>query len=92
MLTAAGEAVCDVMWTLMRQQRLRHPELVAVGGGAGGLGRHVGAMLDLPIVIPDGAEVISSIGDALSNVRAERERTVSVVDAAVIGQLSRRGR
>ena len=50
--------------------------LVAVGGGAGGLGRQSRRMLGLKCVVPDGAEVISSIGDALSLVRAERERTV----------------
>jgi hypothetical protein len=49
---------------------------MAVGGGAGGLGRHVAAMLGLECVVPPGAEVISSIGDALSLVRAARERSV----------------
>ena len=49
--------------------------LVAVGGGAGALGRAVATALGLEIVVPQGAEVISSIGDALSLVRAERERT-----------------
>ncbi len=88
MLAAAGEEVCDVVWALMRQQRLRRPTIVAVGGGAGGLGRHVAAMLDLPVDIPDGAAVISSIGDALSNVRAERERTVDAVDAAIVRRLA----
>jgi N-methylhydantoinase A len=88
MLAAAGEEVCDVVWALMRQQRLRHPTIVAVGGGAGGLGRLVAAMLDLPVEIPDGAAVISSIGDALSHVRAERERTVDAVDAAIVRQLA----
>ena len=88
LLTAAGEAVCDVVWALVRQQRLRQPQIVAVGGGAGGLARHVAAMLDLPIVIPDGAEIISSLGDALSHVRAERERTVARLDAAMIRALT----
>ena len=52
------------------------PALVAVGGGAGGLGRYVADMLGLDASCPTGAEVISSIGDALSLVRAEHERTV----------------
>ena len=52
------------------------PSIVGVGGGAGGLARHVAAMLGWPLVIPEHAEVISSIGDALSLLRAERERTV----------------
>jgi hypothetical protein len=88
LLVAAGETVCEVVWNLIRQQRLRRPEIVAVGGGAGGLARFVAAMLELPIVIPEGAEVISSIGDALSHVRAERERTVTKVDAATLRALS----
>ncbi len=41
-------------------------------------------MLGWPLVIPPHAEVISSIGDALSLLRAERERTVEVADAATI--------
>ena len=88
MLQAAGEAVCDLVWELIRSQRLRTPALVAVGGGAGGLGRHVGRMLGLEVTIPEGAEVISSIGDALSHVRAERERTVNALDLALIDAMS----
>jgi N-methylhydantoinase A len=83
-LAAAGEAVCDVVWDLIHRQRLRSPRLVAVGGGAGGLGRHVAEMLQLPIDIPAGAEVISSIGDALAHVRTEHERTVSTIDATIV--------
>ena len=37
---------------------------------------------------PTGAEVISSIGDALSLVRAERERTVAAIDAADLRRLA----
>jgi N-methylhydantoinase A len=88
LLVAAGEAVCDVVWNLIKQQHLRRPQIVAVGGGAGGLARFVAGMLELPIVIPEGAEIISSLGDALSHVRAERERTVTRVDAATIRALT----
>ena len=83
-LAAAGEAVCDVVWELVHRQRLRSPRLIAVGGGAGALGRHVAEMLHLPIDIPAGAEVISSIGDALAHVRTEHERTVTALDAATV--------
>ena len=62
--------------------------IVAVGGAAGGLGRHVAARMGLACTVPPGAEIISSIGDALSMVRAERERTVSVLTAEVVRQLS----
>lgn len=37
--------------------------------------------------MPSGAEVISSIGDALSLLRAERERTVSATDATLVAAL-----
>jgi hypothetical protein len=65
---------------------------VGVGGGAGGLARHVAAMLGWPLVIPEHAEIISSIGDALSLLRAERERTTGtssggIADAQLIQSL-----
>ena len=89
MLTAASDAVCDVVWDLIKRERLSDPELVAVGGGAGGLARHVGRRLGLRVVVPPGAEVISSLGDALSHVRAEREITVARVDGAIVRRLTR---
>jgi hypothetical protein len=58
-----------------------------VGGGAGGLGRHVAAMLATRCTVPAGAEVISSIGDALSLLRAERERTVEGSSADLLDEL-----
>ena len=61
---------------------------MAVGGAAGGLGRYVAQRMNLQCTVPAGAEIISSIGDALSMVRAERERTVSVLTAEVVRQLS----
>jgi N-methylhydantoinase A/oxoprolinase/acetone carboxylase beta subunit len=88
MLYAASEAVCELVHTLVRSQHLRTPTIVAVGGAAGGLGRHVAARMGFPCVVPAGAEIISSIGDALSMVRAERERTVSALTAEVVRQLS----
>jgi hypothetical protein len=44
--------------------------------------------MGLPCNVPADAEIISSIGDALSMVRAERERTVSALTAEVVRQLS----
>ena len=80
MLTASGEAICELVLTVASTAKLSAPTLVGVGGGAGGLARHVAAMLGWPIALPEHAEVISSIGDALSLLRAERERTVESVD------------
>ncbi len=88
MMYAASEAVCELVHALVATQKLRSPVIVAVGGAAGGLGRHVAARMGLACTVPPGAEIISSIGDALSMVRAERERTVSVLTAEIVRQLS----
>jgi hypothetical protein len=88
MMTAASDAVCELVHTLVSTQKLRTPSIVAVGGAAGGLGRYVARRMNMPCTVPAGAEIISSIGDALSMVRAERERTVSVLTADVVRQLS----
>ncbi|HSV66769.1 MAG TPA: hydantoinase/oxoprolinase family protein [Mycobacteriales bacterium] len=77
MLQAATEALADLVTTVAGQHRLASPTLVAVGGGAGVFGRLLADALGLDLEIPPGAEVISSIGDALSLVRAERERTLA---------------
>ena len=82
MLQASSETVAELIDQLIRAQKLRTPTIVAVGGGAGGLGRQVAALLGLACHVPPGAAVISSIGDALSLVRVERERTVSALDTA----------
>ncbi len=87
MLQACGEAVCELVAVLAKANHMHDPSIVAVGGGAGGLGRHVAAMLGLECTVPDGAEVISSLGDALSLVRAERERTVDALDATIVREL-----
>ncbi|MEY2451641.1 MAG: N-methylhydantoinase [Acidimicrobiaceae bacterium] len=75
MLQASTQAVGDLVAAVARDHHLEHPVLVAVGGGAGALGRAVASAMSLDIVVPPNAEVISAIGDALSLVRAERERT-----------------
>ena len=87
MLEASGTAVCELVAAVAKDAELSRPPLIAVGGGAGGLGRHVAAMLRLDCRVPDGAEVISSVGDALSLVRAERERTVDATDAVLVTAL-----
>lgn len=88
MMTAASDAVCELVHTLVSSQKLREPSIVAVGGAAGGLGRYVATRMHMPCTVPDNAEIISSIGDALSMVRAERERTVSTLTADIVRQLS----
>jgi hypothetical protein len=77
MLQASTEALADLVSAVAAQHRLTAPTLVAVGGGAGVFGKLLADALGLAYQIPPGAEVISSVGDALSLVRAERERTIS---------------
>jgi N-methylhydantoinase A len=83
-LAASGRAVCELALAVAQSSKLDQPTIIGVGGGAGGLARHVAAMLGWPIVIPEHAEIISSIGDALSLLRAERERTADASDTSVI--------
>ena len=93
MLWAGGEAVCELVNAVATSSRIKQGVVVAVGGGAGGLGRHVAQMMGYECVVPDRAEVISSIGDALSLIRAERERTLHAFDpAASLGSSRRRSR
>ena len=88
MMAAASEAVCELVYRLVTREKLRSPVILAVGGAAGGLGRFVADRMGLPCTVPAHAEIISSIGDALSMVRAERERTVHSVTADIVRQLS----
>lgn len=74
MMQAATQAVGDLVAGVIKEHKLDRPVVVAVGGGAGGLGRAVAAAMGLHVVVPEHAEVISAIGDALSLVRTERER------------------
>ncbi len=76
MLVASARSVGEIINAVSREYELVSPKVVAVGGGAGGLGRFVANSLGLECLVPPGAEVISSIGDALSLVRVERERTI----------------
>ncbi len=77
MLGTAADAVGQLAMAVARDYDLSRPTIIAVGGGAGGLGRHVAARLGLPLHLPELAEVISAVGDALSLVRVERERSAT---------------
>jgi N-methylhydantoinase A/oxoprolinase/acetone carboxylase beta subunit len=82
MLQASVQAVGDLVAAVTSAHHLERPVIVAVGGGAGALGRAVAGAMKLDIVVPDRAEVISAVGDALSLIRAERERTFERPTAA----------
>ncbi len=92
MLVASGGAIAELVAAVIAEHELRNPTLVAVGGGAGGLGRHVAELLGLECLVPDGAEVISSIGDALSLVRAECELAAREPTPDAVQALSGRAR
>jgi hypothetical protein len=76
MLVASAQTIGKLVADVCKDYSLESPRLVAVGGGAGGVARFVAAEMGFECDIPDNAEVISSIGDALSFVRVERERSV----------------
>lgn len=87
MIQASTEAIGDLVSAVIHDHHLERPGLVAVGGGAGALGRPVAHAMSLDLTVPANAEVISAVGDALSLVRAERERTFDQPTAADIQRL-----
>jgi N-methylhydantoinase A/oxoprolinase/acetone carboxylase beta subunit len=94
MLRTSAEAVGALALKVAADFDLSRPTVVAVGGGAGGLGRYTASVLGLDCVVPDLAEVISAVGDALSLVRVERERSVpagQVVDGAELARSAEEG-
>ncbi|HTN25392.1 MAG TPA: hydantoinase/oxoprolinase family protein [Solirubrobacteraceae bacterium] len=92
MLVASGTAIAELVAAVMSEHELKNPTLVAVGGGAGGLGRYVAEMMGLECFVPEGAEVISSIGDALSLVRAERELAARAPTPEAVATLTAQAR
>jgi N-methylhydantoinase A len=94
MLRTSAEAVGALAMQVAADFDLAAPTVVAVGGGAGGLGRFTASVLGLDCVVPELAEVISAVGDALSLVRVERERSVpagQVVDGAELARSAEEG-
>jgi N-methylhydantoinase A/oxoprolinase/acetone carboxylase beta subunit len=87
MVTATTDLLGDLVTAVAQQHQLVQPNLVAVGGGAGGVGRALARALGYPCIVPPAAEVISSVGDALSLVRVERERTFASDEAADVAAL-----
>ena len=87
MMVASGSAICELALSVAKSSGLSSPTVVGVGGGAGGLARHVATMLGWQLEIPPHAEIISSIGDALSLLRAEREQTIADVDDEVLNSM-----
>lgn len=89
MLELAMSKVGGVVSELIAGQRLESPALVGVGGGAGALVPALARGMRLEYKIPPDAEVISSVGDALSLVRVELERTLDHTTPAQLAALHR---
>lgn len=87
MLEAAIQVIGDEITDVIKAAKLESPQILAVGGGAGGLGRAVADAMGLPISIPEHADVISAVGDALSLIRTERERTLVDPTPAELAEL-----
>ena len=83
-LRIAAQKVCEVVAEALDEQSMTRAEVVGLGGGAGSLVPAVADLLGLPWSIPPDAEVISSIGDALSLVRSEVERAMPRPSAAAV--------
>jgi N-methylhydantoinase A len=87
MITATTDLLGDLVTAVAKQHQLVQPKLVAVGGGAGGVGRGLARALGYEVIVPPAAEVISSVGDALSLIRVERERTFASAEGADVASL-----
>ncbi|MDQ3964810.1 MAG: methylhydantoinase [Actinomycetota bacterium] len=76
-LDIAGEKVAAVVREATRDQKVAPQSIIGLGGGAGALVPSVAERTGSSWHIPPDAEVISSVGDALSLVRVEIERSIS---------------
>ncbi|HUR16280.1 MAG TPA: hydantoinase/oxoprolinase family protein, partial [Candidatus Limnocylindrales bacterium] len=81
--------IADVVEEIVTGHRLRSPLLVGIGGGAGALLPTLGAKLRLEWRMAPDAEILSSIGDALSLIRVEIERGATQATPELISALHR---
>lgn len=84
---AAVQKVGAAVAEAIRDGELEHPQVIGLGGGAGTLVPPLAAALGLEWGIPREAEVISSVGDALSLVRVEVERALSKPTAEQVAEV-----
>ena len=89
-VSVATSKIASVVSEAAAEQKLTDPVLIGLGGGAGALLPSLGASTGLEWRIPEDAEVISSIGDALSLVRVEVEGTVTRKPSEAVAELHRR--
>jgi N-methylhydantoinase A len=86
---AATHKIAGAVSEAIDDAKLQSPAIVGLGGGAGALIPAVAASSGTPWSIPADAEVISSIGDALSLIRVEVERTLARPSAQSVASLHR---
>jgi hypothetical protein len=90
LLDAGAATIARLVSDAAADHELDAPALVGVGGGAGALVPAVADRLGLEWSTPPDGEVISSVGDALSLIRVEVERTATNGSAgAVVAELHR---
>lgn len=88
-LRRAARKVAGVAADAVSEHGLRDPSIVGLGGGAGALVPALAGAIGLSWSIPPQAEVISSIGDALSLVRVEVERGIGRNSGSVVAEVMR---
>jgi N-methylhydantoinase A/oxoprolinase/acetone carboxylase beta subunit len=86
-LEAAAGSIAEAVRAACAEAKLSQPELIGLGGGAGALVPAVAGDLGAGHRTPPDAEVISSVGDALSIVRVEVERSLAAGSAEDIRRL-----
>lgn len=89
-LELAAAKVAAVVSETVSDHGLAAPEIVGLGGGAGALVPATARILGLPHTVPPDAEVISSVGDALSLVRVETEQALASLDGDAVARAHRR--
>ena len=88
-VSAAASKVAHVVGDACRENDLAACQMVGLGGGAGAVVPAVADMLNTQWSIPEDAEVISSVGDALSLIRIEVERALPEASSAAIAEVHR---
>lgn len=86
-VNAAAARLALLCREVASEHELATPDIVGVGGGAGALVPAMARGLRQAWSIPKDAEIISSIGDALSLLRVEVERTLNDVSPAAIASV-----
>ena len=86
-LDAAVQKVAAAVGEAINDGKLAGARVVGLGGGAGALVPALGDAMRLEWDIPAEAEVISSVGDALSLVRVEVERALSKPTAEQVAEV-----